>query len=68
MSRATPIAAGTKVEMGELGTPSHRVGLVLGMGSSDLLGRGGDDEPSELVAWESGEQEWVERSLLRVSE
>lgn len=64
MSNAA-IAQGTKVEMGEPGTPSHRVGQVLGMGSSELLGRG-KDEPSELVAWESGEEEWVERSLLRV--
>lgn len=65
MSEPTPIAAGTKVEMGNPGTPSHRIGLVLGMGDAETLGRKGD-QPSELVAWESGEQEWVERSLLRV--
>lgn len=65
MESAAPITQGTKVEMGQPGTPSHRVGLVLGMGDADVLGRG-KDEPSELVAWESGEQEWVERSLLRV--
>ncbi len=65
MSNTAPIRTGMKVEIGEPGTPSHRVGLVLGMGSSETLGRG-RDEPSELVAWESGEQEWVERSLLRV--
>jgi hypothetical protein len=66
MSEPTPITAGTKVEMGDPGTPSHRVGLVLGMGEPELLGRG-TEEPAELVAWESGEQEWVKRSLLRVS-
>lgn len=59
------IPAGTKVEMGKPGTPSHRVGLVLGMGDAKTLGRR-EDEPAELVAWESGEQEWIERSLLRV--
>lgn len=61
----SPIASGTKVEMGQPGTPSYRVGLVLGMGSAEMLGRR-ENEPSELVVWESGEQEWVERSLLRV--
>ncbi|RYZ07577.1 MAG: hypothetical protein EOO73_11405 [Myxococcales bacterium] len=61
------IAEGTKVEMGEPGTPSHRVGRVRGMGSPELLGRG-NEEPSELVTWESGEEEWVERSLLRVAQ
>ncbi|MDF3066572.1 MAG: hypothetical protein K0R38_2173 [Polyangiaceae bacterium] len=59
------ISEGTRVEMGQPGTPSYRVGRVRGMGSSDLLGRG-KDEPSELVTWESGEEEWVQRSLLRV--
>jgi len=59
------IAEGTRVEIGQPGTPSHRVGRVRGMGSSELLGRG-HEQPSELVAWESGEEEWVERSLLRV--
>jgi len=66
MSDAAPITEGTKVEMGEPGTPGHRVGRVLGMGGPDTLGRG-KEEPAELVAWESGEQEWVKRSLLRVS-
>jgi hypothetical protein len=67
MSAASAIASGTKVEMGQPGTPSYRVGLVLGMGSAEMLGRR-EDEPSELVVWESGEQEWVERDLLRVIE
>lgn len=61
------IPAGTKVEMGKPGTPSHRVGLVLGLGDAKILGRR-EDEASELVAWESGEQEWIERSLLRVQQ
>jgi hypothetical protein len=66
MNEPTPIAAGTKVEMGLPGTPGHRVGRVLGLGDAGVLGRG-DDEAAELVAWESGEQEWIERSLLRVA-
>lgn len=66
MDNATTLPTGTKVEMGEPGTPGHRVGQVLGGGDAKMLGRR-DDEASELVAWESGEQEWIARSLLRVS-
>jgi hypothetical protein len=50
--------------MGEPGTPAHRVGVVVGLAEAALLGRA-QPAAAELVAWESGEQEWVERSLLR---
>jgi len=64
MVAAAQIEPGTKVETGEPGTPSHRVGLVLGRSNPELLGRE-EHESSVLVSWESGEQEWLEVSLLR---
>jgi hypothetical protein len=64
MATATTFAEGTKVQMGEPGTPAHRIGVVLGLADPALLGRD-RDEAAELIAWESGEQEWVQRSLLR---
>lgn len=60
------ITTGTKVETGETGTPSHKVGLVLGVGSAAELARN-ESEASALVVWESGEQEWAELSTLRVA-
>jgi hypothetical protein len=66
MTTAAEIAPGTKVETGSVGTPSHRIGLVLGMTDAETLGRN-EAEPSVLIAWESGEQEWAELSTLRVA-
>ena len=65
MRSAASITPGTKVEIGEPGTPSHRTGLVLGIAGATALGRH-EDEPSALVSWQSGEQEWVEISRLQV--
>ncbi|MES1182538.1 MAG: hypothetical protein ABUL60_01915 [Myxococcales bacterium] len=62
----TNIAPGSKVETGQPGTPSHRTGVVVVVGSAELLARN-EEESSALVAWESGEQEWAELSTLRVS-
>jgi hypothetical protein len=64
MSDEATLQDGTKVEMGEPGTPAYRVGVVVGLAEAALLGRA-QTAAAELVAWESGEQEWVERSLLR---
>jgi hypothetical protein len=66
MSTAPEIAPGTKVETGNVGTPSHRTGLVVGMTDAKTLGRN-EAEPSVLIAWESGEEEWAELSTLRVA-
>ena len=66
MTSATTLTPGIKVETGEAGTPSYRVGLVLGTTSAQALGRN-EQESSALIAWESGEEEWVELSMLRVA-
>ena len=66
MTRTATLTPGIKVETGEAGTPSYRVGLVLGTTSAQALGRN-EQESSALVAWESGEEEWVELSMLRVT-
>lgn len=61
---STAITTGTRVETGEAGTPSHKTGLVLGVGSAAQLGRDGS-EGAALIIWESGEQEWAELGTLR---
>ena len=66
MSKDNTITPGTKVETGQVGTPSHKRGLVLGTGSADMLGRD-EAEPSVLILWESGEQEWAEVGTLRAT-
>jgi len=66
MTSATTLSPGIKVEMGEAGTPSYRVGLVVGTTSAQALGRN-EKESSALIAWESGEEEWAELSTLRVA-
>lgn len=66
MTSPTKFSPGTKVETGQAGTPSHKIGLVLGTGSAEALGRN-EQEPSVLIAWESGEEEWAELSTLRVA-
>jgi len=66
MTLTTTLTPGIKVETGEAGTPSYRVGLVLGTTSAHALGRN-EQESSALIAWESGEEEWVELSMLRVA-
>ncbi len=66
MSIPTEITPGTKVETGNTGTPSHKTGLVVGITDAETLGRD-EAEPSALIAWESGEQEWTELSALRVA-
>jgi hypothetical protein len=66
MSTPTEITPGTKVETGNTGTPSHKTGLVVGITEAETLGRD-EAEPSALIAWESGEQEWTELSALRVA-
>lgn len=66
MTDQAALQEGARVEMGEPGTPGHRVGVVVGLADAALLGRA-HDESAELVAWESGEEEWVQRSLLRPS-
>lgn len=50
--------------MGTVGTPAHKLGLVLGEASADVLARA-EASPSVLVLWQSGEQEWIEPNLLR---
>lgn len=60
------LAPGTKVETGNTGTPSHKVGLVVGTSDSETLGRH-EGEDSVLIAWESGEQYWAGFSTLRVA-
>jgi len=65
-AEASEITPGMKVETGVAGSPSHKVGLVLGEGTPEMLGRH-ESENSVLVAWESGEQEWAEVSSLRPS-
>lgn len=62
----TNISPGSKVETGQPGTPSHRIGVVVTIGSAELLARD-EAESSALVIWESGEQEWAELSTLRPS-
>jgi hypothetical protein len=66
MTIATTVTPGTKVEIGSPGTPSYRVGRLVSIASAKALGRH-EDEPSALVTWESGEEEWTELSLLRVA-
>ena len=66
MSLATTVEPGTKVEFGRPGTPSYRVGTLVSIASAEALGRR-EAEPSALVAWESGEEEWTELSLLRAA-
>lgn len=66
MSIATTVEPGTKVAFGRPGTPSYRVGILVGIASAKALGRR-EEEPSALVAWESGEEEWTELSLLSIA-
>lgn len=67
MKTSATLAPGTKVETGDSGTPSYRVGLVVGTSDPETLGRG-EGESSVLVAWESGEEYWAELSTLRVAQ
>lgn len=66
MNSPVTLAPGIKVETGDAGTPSYKVGLVLGTADAHALGRN-EEEPSALIAWESGEEEWAELSTLRVA-
>jgi len=66
MKNDAAITPGTKVETGEAGTPGYKIGVVVGVGSAEMLGRNEDDR-SALIAWESGEEEWAELATLRVA-
>ena len=67
MKNDAAITPGTKVETGAAGTPSYKIGIVVGVGSAELLGRNEADK-SALIAWESGEEEWAELATLRVAQ
>ena len=66
MSSPTALAPGIKVETGDPGTPSYKVGLVVGTADAHALGRD-EEQASALIAWESGEEEWAELSTLRLA-